>query len=108
VPFDQQAEVEFGEKKRPCRLIDISAKGALIEASEGAMPGVGESIQLTVPLDQGDEVIRMVLSVVRTTPDRIGCRCEEIDLDSITHIRRLLELNLGDAELASRELSELA
>ena len=31
-----------------------------------------------------------------------------IDLDSITHLRRLVELNLGDEKLLERELSHLA
>jgi len=34
-------------------------------------------------------------------------RCLSIDLDSITHLRRLLELNLGDPQLVERELLQL-
>jgi len=37
----------------------------------------------------------------------VGIRCESIDLDSISHLRRLVELNLGDPELLNRELSAL-
>jgi hypothetical protein len=37
----------------------------------------------------------------------VGVRCVEIDLESISHLRRLVELNLGDAELLHRELSAL-
>ncbi|VAX04921.1 hypothetical protein MNBD_GAMMA20-584, partial [hydrothermal vent metagenome] len=39
--------------------------------------------------------------------DHIGFRCEHIDLESISHLRRLVELNLGDAKLLDRELSAL-
>jgi hypothetical protein len=33
--------------------------------------------------------------------------CKEIDLDSISHLRRLIELNLGDQEELERELGAL-
>jgi hypothetical protein len=38
----------------------------------------------------------------------LGVRCKAIDLDSITHLRRLVELNRGDAEDLQRELSALS
>jgi hypothetical protein len=37
----------------------------------------------------------------------IGLRCSSIDLDSITHLRRLVELNAGDPALLERELTAL-
>jgi hypothetical protein len=39
---------------------------------------------------------------------QLSLSCTEIDLDSITHLRRLLELNLGDPDLIERELSDLS
>jgi len=38
----------------------------------------------------------------------LGLSCREIDLDSITHLRRLVALNLGDEALLDRELGLLA
>ena len=37
----------------------------------------------------------------------IGFHCQLIDLDSITHLKRLVELNLADEGLLHRELSAL-
>ena len=37
----------------------------------------------------------------------IGLLCLAIDLDSITHLRRLVELNLCDPNLLEREVSVL-
>jgi hypothetical protein len=34
-------------------------------------------------------------------------RCDSIDLDSITHLRRLVELNAGDPRELDRELAIL-
>jgi hypothetical protein len=38
---------------------------------------------------------------------QIGFECEHIDIDSISNLRRLVELNLGDAELLERQLGAL-
>ena len=37
----------------------------------------------------------------------LGVVCQLIDIDSATHLRRLVELNLGDPALLERELSAL-
>jgi hypothetical protein len=49
----------------------------------------------------------MDVSVAHVEDQHIGFRCEHIDLDSITHLRRLVELNVGDTDILYRELSAL-
>jgi hypothetical protein len=39
--------------------------------------------------------------------EELGLHCKDIDIDSITHLRRLIELNLGNPALLERELSAL-
>jgi len=39
--------------------------------------------------------------------DMMGIVCEHIDVDSMTHLRRLVELNMGDTSLLERELHAL-
>lgn len=36
-----------------------------------------------------------------------GCLCETTDIDSLTELRRLLELNLANPQELHRELAEL-
>ena len=36
-----------------------------------------------------------------------GFQCDHIDMDSLSHLKRLVELNLGEPELLDRELSAL-
>jgi len=38
---------------------------------------------------------------------KVGMLCDSLDLDSITHLRRLVELNAGDPDLLERELATL-
>jgi len=46
------------------------------------------------------------VAVVHHLAGYYGLACREIDLDSVTHLRRLVALNLGDETLAEREAGE--
>ncbi|MCM8921317.1 MAG: PilZ domain-containing protein, partial [Candidatus Thiodiazotropha sp.] len=39
--------------------------------------------------------------------ERIGVLCKEIDMESISLLRRLVELNLADDEVLNRDLEAL-
>lgn len=51
--------------------------------------------------------IMMSVELVHKEKGRLGFKCKHIDIDSITHLRRLVELNLGNADMLERELSAL-
>jgi len=51
--------------------------------------------------------IQMEVHVAHSHDTFIGFECEHIDLDSMIHLRRVLELNLGDPMLLERELNEM-
>ncbi len=78
-------------------LVDISLKGAL----------VGRRLRLEVRLADSPLAIRMETEVAHCDEGRLGLHCVAIDLDSMTHLRRLMELNLGDPALLERELFSL-
>jgi hypothetical protein len=62
---------------------------------------------LVLPLADGDEAIEMNGKVAHLEGDHLGMACADIDLQSLTNLRRLLALNTGDAELMDRELAQL-
>jgi len=87
-------------------LLDISLKGALLEMSAD-WPGVlGAKCKLRLDLGQ-KVVIIMQATVAHLEGTRMGLRCDNLGLDSITHLRRLVELNAGDPNLLERELPAL-
>ena len=85
---------------------DISLKGALVTAPTGWDAHLGTSCVFQLPLD-GSVVVRMEGTLVHIENGALGIRCDSIDLDSISHLRRLVELNLGDEAMLQRELSVL-
>ncbi len=91
----------------PVRVIDISLHGALVRLGASVRPLPGTPCVLELALGEGETAIRMKAEVAHGENDNLGLICREIDLDSMTHLRRLVELNLGDESLLDRELGAL-
>jgi hypothetical protein len=107
IGFHRPADLGVGRTSTACQVLDVSLRGALVEVPGTFEARAGERCTLVIRLDAGDVEIRMEAEVAHREPTRVGVQCVEIDLDSISHLRRLVELNLGDDELLHRELSAL-
>lgn len=107
IPMDGQATLSCGPDHWRSQLIDISLKGALIVAPPACQSISGQNCTLELQLDS-DVVITMEGSVIHCNAQHIGFRCDHIGIESISHLKRLVELNLGDETLLERELTELS
>ena len=95
VPFHADITLHLGDARHTVHLLDIAIKGALVEVPAGAKVIVGENCRLVLPLaDSGDEIV-------------MGAFSDTLANALHTKLRRLIELNLGDAALADRELTNL-
>jgi len=109
VKFDCFVEFETSDSRLVCELVDISIQGALIAACSGATPKAGTPCTLKISLDESNEIkITMQGTVAHKIENRVGIHCESIDVDSMTHLRKLVEYNLGNVELVNRDFEELA
>jgi hypothetical protein len=88
-------------------VLDLSLKGALLQLPEGTSPTPGAPCLLKVHLADPDTSIAMAGELAHVEGRHAGVQCRSIDVESITHLRRLIELNLGDASLLERELKAL-
>ncbi|KGM06660.1 hypothetical protein LP43_1884 [Methylophaga thiooxydans] len=109
IPFDAMAHIntEDGDLYVNCQVLDVSLKGLLIEKPGQWQAEMYQPCHIDLLLQQGEIVIEMNTHVAHIDADTIGFECEQIDLDSITHLKRLVELNLGDVGLLHRELATL-
>lgn len=107
IPFDAMARLSNGAGVWHSQVIDISLKGLLVRRPDNWIAEIGEPFVLELILDNHDICIRMEVSVARLDETQVGLRCERTDLDGITHLRRLIELNLSDPALLERELAAL-
>lgn len=107
IQFQGRARLSVDDQELDCEVVDLSLHGALVAVAAQAALQPGQRCLLEIKLDDGATVVRMEGDIVHREHGRIGLVCREIDLDSMTHLRRLLALNLGDAELLHREFSAL-
>ena len=109
IPFNATAIIEHSEtgKKITSELLDISFKGVLITKPADWQGKSGEHYTVHVQLAESEVEINLSVVAVHEEKDHIGFKAEHMDIDSATHLRRLVELNLGDESLLERELSEL-
>lgn len=107
IPFDASYRLIDPEASWQGSVIDLSLKGAMLSRPAGLEAGAGDKYELELQLSQNEIVIRMQVHIAHLHPDCLGVACDYLDLDSMTHLRRFLELNLGDSALLEREISEM-
>jgi len=108
VSFRGKAHLEMASHSCQTEVLDLSLQGALITKPEDWHAALPKQMNLRIELNDFPVELTMQVSVAHQSGDVIGLHCDKIDIDSVAHLRRLLELNLGDADLLSRELSELS
>lgn len=106
--FQAPVAVMHNDHSHKALLVDISLNGALLSSDSGWQPEPGQQVSIKVALSgDSDNIISMDASVAHVKGEHVGLRREHIDMDSISHLRRLVELNLGDSDLLHRELEHL-
>lgn len=105
--YQAEAKLSDGSTQLACKIIDISLQGCLLEIDQPwqSNPEALYSLSLKLSPDAG---IEMALRYSHGSGQQFGFKCETIDIDSITNLRRLVELNLGDSSLLDRELHALS
>ncbi len=109
VEFEADASLVVQGNQFTCQVVDLSLHGVLIKMPNGNQLDPNEEFELQIPLSEDKEqVIRMSLKLTHQEGPNLGLECNHIDLDSITHLRRLVELNLGDSQLLERDFESLS
>ena len=103
----EKTDIEVSGKNCEAMLVDISLKGALVTLPHELHSETGLPCKLTIHLDESD--IKLIISgeIVHCHDNLTGIKFTLIDLDSMIHLRRLLELNTAKPEQVRSELSSL-
>ncbi|MBF7142994.1 MULTISPECIES: PilZ domain-containing protein [Pseudomonas] len=106
IAFDALTTLTQGNQQWEVTLLDLSLKGLLVSrpADWAADPALPFAVAITLG---EDAPIAMEAELRHDNNGQLGFQCTHIDLDSISHLRRLVELNLGDEAELERELSAL-
>lgn len=106
IAFDATAELRQNGSEWPVTLVDLSLKGLLVERPDGWKGNKALPFDVDIRLDQKTH-IKMQARLTHEEHGQLGFVCKHIDLDSISHLRRFVELNLGDEQELERELGAL-
>lgn len=89
-----------------CQVLDLSLKGCLLEFDQPWSGAQDLICTLSLKLSE-QQSIDMTLRPCHIDCKRVGFNCISIDIDSISYLRRLVELNLGDSTLLERDFYQL-
>ena len=106
--FSIKADLTIENQTYPVSIHDISLSGALVSTPKADMSLVGKQGDLTFALSDDDSKVNMIITVIHVHDDDTGLQCHTIDINSVTILRRLVELNLGDSKQLDKELSQLS
>ncbi|MBF0370459.1 MAG: PilZ domain-containing protein [Magnetococcales bacterium] len=101
VTFQHQLTLKDSkDRSYPGAFNDVSLKGMLFHAE--TLPPVGDMVSGTMPLGDFSLVIRG--EVLWAEGERgAAIRFKEMDVESFSHLRRLIGLNIGDSEQIDEE-----
>ena len=105
VPFATEAEINCNEKKFNGDLLNISLKGALINVY-GPLPLEKDNIcELLIHLVDSEITMQFDVDLVHREENKFGFKFIGKDTETMIHLRRLLEFNIGSSEAIDKEIS---
>lgn len=108
IELERAATITVNGQVIDCELVDISLKGALIRFNSDWQLEIGQRLDLLVLLaPNASSCIRVTAEIAHLGDHFIGTHIYSMDIESGENLRRLVEINLGDAEMLGRELSAM-
>ena len=106
IPFDAPVRLHQEPWQAQTQLLDISLRGLLLQQPDNwSQADASQPLQVVIELSDLEQ-IHMEAQPVFAREGLLGLECRHIDLDSTSHLKRLIMLNLGDDAL-ERELTAL-
>ncbi len=105
IPFEASVSITSPQGNWTGKLIDISLKGLLATIPHQWTGKPGDDVFVEIHPPEAFFSLRMEATITHSDAERVGLRCNHIDLDSASHLHRLIELNLGNQEILTRELA---
>ncbi len=107
IEFDASATLVIGDQQYPIQLQDLSLNGAMISRPEQLILTNDTPVTLLILLCDGETEVIMSGHIAHQEDSRMGIMCDNIDVDSASHLRRIVELNAANNFLLDREFEAL-
>ncbi len=104
VKFNSKAYLNFDNSHEQVDLIDISLKGALVSSKHTLEIDSDNPCTFELHLSDSEIVMNISAVIVYKREENLGLKFDNIDLESMIHLRRLVELNVGNPDQIQKEL----
>ncbi len=106
IPFHGEVVLHHQGHTAIGRLLDISLKGLLVTRPVD-WSSTAEAVDIALNLPDSRCTLAVTGHVRHEDRDYLGVEIEQLDLDSMSHLKRLVAFNSADPALLERELAEL-
>ncbi|WP_438864897.1 PilZ domain-containing protein [Neptunicella sp.] len=107
IAFSAPVLLRQGSHSWQSELIDLSLHGVLLSRPIEFEANLDKDFTISFELEGLPNAIILIGKISHINDDAIGIQAELIDIDSISELRRLVELNMGDDALLNRNFNNL-
>jgi len=107
VVYQANITLQQDDKQWKGTLVDLSLHGLLIDLADSEEIKEKNEINVRFTLNESEINISAECKLINKTNNTLRLCISHIDIDSISHLKRLVELNVGNSDLLLRQLSEL-
>ncbi len=104
ISFKAHSQIEFNDEVYEGGLLDLSLRGALINFKDQIPMKMNNSCTIMIHLHSTDIKLLFEAELVHIHENNLGFKFVSEDIGSMTHLRNLLSLNIGDYDKITNEL----
>ncbi|MCG9727352.1 PilZ domain-containing protein [Vibrio brasiliensis] len=108
IVYQAQALLKQESTQVTALVSDLSLHGLLMTSEQSDLLDSGKQVDVEFSLPGSDVTIQLVGNIVGLNNNVIRLSIDHIDIESIGHLRRLVELNVGDDDLLHRDIEHLS
>ncbi len=94
----------FNDEKIDFNILNVSLNGILVEAEKKEEVKDKDTVTLIIKLSSSEIEIKTKSKLLHRENQYLGFRFEEVDVESMIHLRRLIELNSISPDEIAEEL----
>ena len=103
--FRTEADITWKDTINRCDLVDLALQGALFRSERELSLPLGSRVPLSIYLPETSTRMEFIGELIHRHEKFYGFIFTSGEDESMAHLRRLLELNFGDAEQTEKEFS---
>ncbi|MET2855218.1 PilZ domain-containing protein [Vibrio owensii] len=106
--YQVSALLEQGDLALQATIQDLSLHGLLLKAENASSLEPSRKVDVSFSFAQSEQVMQLTANIISIIDNEIRLKINNIDIDSISQLKRFIELNVGNNELLNRELEHLS